>query len=281
MCNYTQSMQYNRCLLCFVLAAISAAASSHAEIRFVAWNLESGGNDPDVIAEELGQLEDYDVYALSEVNQNNLPKYAQALHTAKKRNYRAFHSVSGGHDRLAMIFDKGKLELFNYWELFAYNGEAMNDGRHRSPMIAHFRVRSTQLQFLVTVNHLARGNAQLRETQARSLRLWARRQRLPVIGLGDFNFDFDFPTQKGNSGFEAFLADDTWKWVRPDPMIDTNWSDDGMGNDRYPDSCLDFTFVAGKARDWKSRSHVIVRDGDFPDDDTKSDHRPVEFIVED
>jgi hypothetical protein len=47
----------------------------------------------------------------------------------------------------------------------------------------------------------------------------------------------------------------------------------------YPHSCLDFTFVAGKAKLWHSRSRVIVRDGDFPDDEKTSDHRPVELVV--
>ena len=40
------------------------------------------------------------------------------------------------------------------------------------------------------VNHLARGNAELRQEQAKALRLWAADQELPIIGIGDYNFDF-------------------------------------------------------------------------------------------
>ena len=33
--------------------------------------------------------------------------------------------------------------------------------------------------------------------------------------------------------------------MKPPELIDTQWSDDGNGGDRYPDSMLDFAFVAG------------------------------------
>jgi hypothetical protein len=63
-------------------------------------------------------------------------------------------------------------------------------------------------------------------------------------------------------------------------LVDTNWSDrGGDGVDDYPHSCLDFTFVVGKAKLWQSRSRVIVREGDFPDDEKTSDHRPVELVT--
>jgi hypothetical protein len=34
-------------------------------------------------------------------------------------------------------------------------------------------------------------------------------------------------------------------------------------------------FVANGAKQWKGESDVIVRAGDFPDDDQTSDHRPI------
>ena len=106
------------------------------------------------------------------------------------------------------------------------------------------------------------------------------RETGPILGIGDYNFDFDFPTRQGNAAFDEFLVDDVWRWVEPETLVDTNWSDrDEDGLDNYPDSCLDFMFVAGKARGWESKSRVIVGDGDFPDDDTTSDHRPVELVT--
>ena len=81
------------------------------------------------------------------------------------------------------------------------------------------------------------------------MREWARTKSVPMICIGDFNFDYDFHTKKGNSGFDAFLLDGVWKWIQPVELIDTNWSDDN-GKDRYPDSMLDFNFVAGAAKEW-------------------------------
>jgi hypothetical protein len=73
----------------------------------------------------------------------------------------------------------------------------------------------------------------------------------------------------------------TWKQrvyaIRPDPLVDTQWS--GDHKDRYPDSLLDFAFVAGAAKEFVCTSQMIMRDGDFPDDKSTSDHRPIELVV--
>ena len=76
------------------------------------------------------------------------------------------------------------------------------------------------------------------------------------------------------------LGDGIWKWVKPVEFIDTNWAGtDGDGRDNYPDSMLDFAFIAGPAKDWNPVCSVVVRDGDFPDDEATSDHRPIELTV--
>ena len=77
------------------------------------------------------------------------------------------------------------------------------------------------------------------------------------------------------------MRDGIWKWVKPVEWIDTNWADrNDDGVDDYPGSMLDFVFVANGATEWKTTCRVIVREGDFPDDETTSDHRPVELVVE-
>ena len=71
--------------------------------------------------------------------------------------------------------------------------------------------------------------------QAEALRLWAKSQALPIVAIGDFNFDYSFVEQTGNDAFAEFLKDDTWKWVKPEPLVDTNWADhDGDGERRLP-----------------------------------------------
>lgn len=88
--------------------------------------------------------------------------------------------------------------------------------------------------------------------------------------------DYDFPTKPGNSAFQSFLSDGTISWLRPKEFIDTNWADgNGDGIDDYPDSMLDFTFVAGVAKEWAVDSEVVTWEGDFPGKDRTSDHRPV------
>ena len=123
------------------------------------------------------------------------------------------------------------------------------------------------------------GNADFRQKQAAGLREWARDQKLPIICIGDFNFDYNFANENGNEAFREFMRDGIWKWVKPAEWIDTNWADRNEdGVDDYPGSMLDFVFVANGAREWKAESRVIVLDGDFPDDLMTSDHRPVRCV---
>jgi hypothetical protein len=92
--------------------------------------------------------------------------------------------------------------------------------------------------------------------------------------------DYDFQTQKGNEAFQVFLAAPNLQWVKPAELIDTNWADpDGDGKDNFPDSVLDFAWVAGSAKQWMPEAVVVVRENDFPDDDRTSDHRPVKLLV--
>ena len=88
--------------------------------------------------------------------------------------------------------------------------------------------------------------------------------------------DFDFHTEKGNETFSIIQRDGIFKWIRPAELIDTNWADHNKdGKDDYPDSMLDFVFVAGPAKEWNVTSKVIVGRNDFPDDQRTSDHQPV------
>lgn len=251
-------------------------------LRLVAWNVESGGNDPNVIAKQLvSDLARYDIYGLTEVDPGNTRLYLKSLQTRSNR-YRSIVTVTGGSDRMLLVYDLGRFDKLEHAELEAHDGVRMNDVnfRHRSPLMARFKDKTTDVEFIVVLNHLARGNAELRQEQAKALRLWAAAQNVPVLAIGDYNFDYDFLTGKGNKAFDEFLSDGTWQWVKPEKLVDTNWSDrDEDGVDDYPDSCLDFMFVAGKAKEWQPESRVIVRDGDFPDDETTSDHRPVELVA--
>jgi len=241
----------------------------------LAWNIESGGSDNQVILAQMKELGKYDIIALSET-----PPKTEDLWQSVLPNGVAVLGTTGDSDRLCFVYNGERFEQIRVIELAKFDKFTLNPGNQRSPLIVHLRDKATGYEFLVLNNHLARGNAEQRKTQALGLSAWAREQILPLIAVGDYNFDYDFPTKSGNEAFRAFLADGVWKWNEPRELIDSNWDDrDKDGKDNYPDSLLDMVFTAGPAKDWAIEVNVIVRDGDFPDDNKTSDHRPVRVAV--
>ena len=278
-------------LTTLLLAVLSASPLAAESLRLLAWNVESGGNNPETIASELRELSGYDIVGLSEVTPTSVKLYVDAL-SAGGDTFLSVHSATGRSDRLVLAFNTKRLQLLGGYEMHRFGDWQLNsytdngNFRHRSPLVGHFRDRATGTEFLVTVNHLARGDASIRQRQAAGLRKWAEAQALPVIAIGDFNFDYHFQRRQGNKAFQMFMQDDVWQWVQPEKLVDTNWADVdprlpvGQRTDRYPGSCLDFIFMAGPAKSWPATATVIVRPGDFPDTGETSDHRPVAAAVE-
>jgi hypothetical protein len=285
----------------FVVGAGRPAAGE--EFRLLAWNVESNrpGSPPDsdarVIARQLvGLLKAPatrgQIVALSEVAPADVHAYRKAVALGLDGEVDFVTSASGGFrdaDSLLLVVDATRFRIEDAVELHRYAGIAANFNvdddsspehgtvRARSPLVAKIRDLASDEWFWVVVVHLARGEDDLRTDQARMLVAWARDQEAPVIAAGDFNFDWDMYTKRGNPGFDAMTDGGVWTWIRPDPLRDTNWAAarDNPKRDRFPDSILDFVFVAQGATGWRGESQVIVRPGDFPDDDETSDHRPI------
>ncbi len=246
--------------------------SKRFDITLLSWNVESEGSDPVLIAKQLSEMNRYDVYGLCEVLPESIELFVEAL----GRDYRTIASRSGFNDRLQIIYNTKKFRLLRRLELQEINFEY----RYRSPLVAHLQHKATGQQIMVMNNHLARGRAAVRTKQASQLVEWAREQRVPIVAIGDYNFDYVFRTRTGNDGFAAMLRDNIWQWVEPAELIDTQWFDNPNapdGRDDFEGSMLDFAFVAGAAAKWKKECRIIVRSGDFPDDETTSDHRPFEL----
>jgi len=204
------------------------------------------------------------------VHADNFKRYRKAL------GFKAVESKTGGGDRLMILYDSDRLALVDYRELFRHGKDVLNNGNYRSPLVCRFLDQPTGREFLFVTVHLARGKPEIRQEQARGLRNWARDQAMPIIAAGDFNFDANFKRKTINQAFVEFRKDRIWRWVTPRPFVDTNWADrNGDGVDDYPDSMLDFFFVAGSAKEWAAECTVIVDPGDFPDGEKTSDHRPV------
>ena len=245
---------------------------AESQLRILSWNVESEGSDPDTIAEQLAEFSDFDIIALSEV----LPSAAEQFQNAFGDDFDGIVTRSGYNDRLQILFNTKRFKLVRRLEL-----DEINDDRHRSPLVAHLQDNRTDQEILVMNNHLARGNAEYRTTQASQLVEWARQQSMPIVAVGDYNFDYEFKDDTGNDGFRAMLNDNVFKWVKPEKLVDSNWYDpEPDGKDNFPGSLLDFAFVAGPATEWNAVCNVIVRPNDFPDDKTTSDHRPFELIID-
>ncbi|KAA1258475.1 Endonuclease/Exonuclease/phosphatase family protein [Rubripirellula obstinata] len=250
--------------------------SAAPAIRILAWNIESEGANIDVIADELLAMDRYDLYGFTEVR----PQEWGAIKDALGDGFVFWYSKTGYNDRTAYAISKERFEVIKKYELGKFGDIVINPGNYRSPHVYELRDRQTDIKFATVLNHLARGKAEIRQKQAEGLRQWAASMTLPVIAIGDYNFDYVFETEKGNPAFDIFMSDDTFVWVKPEPLIDSNWFDgNGDGEDDYPGSILDFAFVAGEAKRWNPISKVIVREGDFPDDDQTSDHRPIELVI--
>jgi hypothetical protein len=262
-------------------AISTPAKDAKLELAILAWNIESGCADNQVILAQMKELAKtqfhgtVDIIALSETPPNTEDLWKSVLPGGV-----AVMGTTGDSDRLCIVFNGERFEQVRVIELAKFEKFTLNPGNQRSPLIVHLKDKATGDEFMVLNNHLARGNADQRKTQALGLSAWAREQNLPMIAVGDYNFDYDFPTKSGNEAFRAFLADGVWKWNEPKELIDSNWADrDKDGKDDFPDSLLDMVFTAGPAKEWTVTAEIIVREGDFPDDEKTSDHRPSKVLV--
>jgi endonuclease/exonuclease/phosphatase family metal-dependent hydrolase len=167
------------------------------------------------------------------------------------------------------LYDDTRFDLLDWYEI----NEINTTGNARAPLVLHLRDTTSGEQLLFMVNHLYRSRDAERHKQAQLLNDWAEKQALPVIAVGDYNFDWEVKDgeRAHDHGYDLMTDGGTWKWVRPAQLVTTQCSGWPC---RY-DSVLDFVFTAGPAQGWRAESAIVVTPDDFPDDSAKSDHRPV------
>lgn len=261
-------------VLVMLVSSIGISRAALAEdLTVVSFNIESGGSDPVVIAtQQMGPLDNVDVWGLSEV-QN--AAWVKALETGaeagENANFDSILGTTGGGDRLAILYNSALLEAVRYEELDELN----LGGNVRAALVAQFRLRETGQEFLFVVNHLYRSETEQRHKQAQLLNNWVQGQSLPVIAVGDYNFDFDVvdgEQGKRDAGFDLMTHNEAFVWVRPENLVATFCSS------KY-NSILDFVFVANAAKTWTVKSsEVLFADPNSnycPDDEITSDHRPI------
>jgi hypothetical protein len=65
-----------------ILLCLTQLTHAENEQKLLAWKVENGGNDPQVIADQLAQLDGYNIYGLSEVS----PVELASLHQVARRS---------------------------------------------------------------------------------------------------------------------------------------------------------------------------------------------------
>jgi hypothetical protein len=169
------------------------------------WNVGLDDADPQGIAAGLAAFQGVDVWGLAEVNRPSLAQaLAQAAAEGEGRNFGYVLSDSGGGMRLLAIYDAERFHLLESWEIAAVN----TTGNARAPLVLHLQERSTGFPFLFMVNHLYRSRDDERHAQAQLLNEWAAKQQLPVVAVGDYNFDWEIVNGAANHdwGYDLLTA---------------------------------------------------------------------------
>jgi len=263
-------------LLCLLaVGSTSLGVSAEDRLTIVSFNVESGDDtDPAKVAEDMATIADgVDLWALTEV-ENKAAANVFREGTAVDTNVRYILGNSGHGDRLTILYNLDTLKLKGTEELDHLPGS-------RKPLVAHLQHKESRVEFLFVVSHFNRRDATRRQNQAERLRKWARGRKLPVILAGDFNFDFDPKTGRGNRAFEIFTQGRDVHWVIPRCVAAGNCPGTGTQCDPKYNSILDFVFLAGPAKDWDGRSEILFRERDYCRRDRRgyADHRPVIAVL--
>ncbi|RBO82611.1 endonuclease/exonuclease/phosphatase family protein [Marinomonas aquiplantarum] len=238
-------------------------------IRVIGYNVEGGYKSEasvDTVVENMTTIGYADIWALSEVTVS----WEDELLDAVGDEFTAI-STNGAidtTDTLMLLIDTGKFRLLSTDELLGLKIHRYS----RPPLVATLEDLSSGKIFQIMVNHLERGNEEGRHTQAKKLNAYASGVSLPIIAMGDYNFDWDLNpgSDYRDAGYDYMTKNGVFSWVKPVNMIKTSCSP-GYN------SILDFAFVTSDVGE--AASDILLRDAEYcEDDESKPDHRPVELL---
>ena len=258
---------------CCLLSAIASAAEP---LRILTWNIDGENSDMEEIMRQLRALRAeyrFDVLAISEVPATETKRFvnffAEGAGVSGKR---------GEAYRLVTAWEPGRLSLISGVEVLELDGFTCHS-QSVAPLAARLRDH-LEVREVYVVNYRFMHDALSLSLQAGDLARWATAQVLPVFFLGDFDPDYSFGARKDLS--KNYMLEDLelLTWVKPEPLVDSQWVDADADNvDDNPESLSDFVFYNGM-NNLRISAEVIVREGDYPDDDKTSDHRPVLVTIE-
>lgn len=236
------------------------------------WNIESGKSKNSAVAERIKEYQGIDLWGMSEVmNDVALQAVEEAAEDGENANFERILSSTGGNDRLGIVYNAKRFALIRKGEL-----TNLGSGNQRAPLFVELRQISDGKTFIFMVNHLARINNTLRHSQAAGLNNWVKTQTLPVIAVGDYNFDWRVNNgdQFHDRGYDNMVQDGYWAWVRPTNLIKSHCGG----------SVLDFIWVNRSAQNWNGTSEILTKEGDCPanyaDDLINPDHRIVRAVFQ-
>lgn len=259
-----------------IFAFCSVYLQAQQSINVIAWNIESGDSDASIIASRIEDMNGIDIWGLSEVEgEHIIAKLEAAAEDGEGADFESILGTTGAQDRLLIIYNADRFALEEEFEL----DETNIGGRVRAALVAHLRDLETGAHFFFMVNHLYRSRAERRHQQSRILNEWADQQTIPVIAVGDYNYDWEVEDGDADhdQGYDLLTAGGIFTWVRPERLVRTQCT--ARGNGCKFNSVLDFVFLANSPGTWQASSEIIVTPGDFPDDRSTSDHRPVQGTI--
>lgn len=239
-------------------------------LHVVGYNVESGDAEAATIAGHVEMISGEHIWGFSEVeNQQWLDSFTVAADDDEQGRFANVLGTTGWSDRLGVAWDTSKVTYESHEEL-----QSIGFNSYRAPLVVTFLLNDTDVRFKFMVNHLARGNADVRHDQAVLLNDWAQTEALPVVSVGDFNFDWD--VENGDvdhdMGYDNLTLAGRWTWIRPDDLVKTQCT-------FREDSVLDFVFAAGGAKDWASEGDILLRGNVYcQDNNLIPDHRPVQAV---
>lgn len=232
------------------------------------FNVESGGSLISEVGDATADTPRASLWGFSEVKDE---EWAQELTAAAGSGYKYEMGTTGGGDKLVIAWDPDRLDLQGFEELKEMNV----GGTVRATLVGTFVDSETDVELKFAVNHLWRSDNDKRHEQAEIFREWGAQQDVPVIAMGDYNFDWQVDGGGHDEGYDIMTDDDVWVWIRPDEIIRTQC------NEAY-DSVLDFAFASELAQDWESTSVILFPELTYCDSGSakRSDHRPIQATFE-
>ena len=265
-------------LVLAILSLVSGAMPVYLpsnEFTLVSWNVDSGGADPHFVALRISEIEGVDLWGLCEVRDERWAAlFREAACEDDPGAFASILSPTGGSDRSCILYDRRKFDCLGCSELDWRDQSWYRYGMALRPsLVARLRHRASGSEFHFMVNRLGGFEA---EKQAAALNDWAKRQEIPVIAVGTYDFEYRSETTSlspnRRRGYASLTVDGAFEWLMPINPVRTVSRGDF-------DEIDDFVLLSGWKKWLQGRSMILVDPEDFPDNEMTPDHRPVKAAI--